>query len=297
MSSASRGHDVPVEQENAISARQGAWHQSTLSTIHDCPRRWFLTYQCNLPDPSGEAARIGTAVHAGVEFYEKRRQQGIETSLEDMVAHACGTIEEEHHAAVRHGCRHWYKTPMKGNTNVSHREWLAQYEVIAIEPYFNVPLVDGALPVGGWIDGVYRDLSTGRYLLVDLKTAGSMGRWKEGGEGKRHQATMYAVALQLSDILPERIDYLPEMTYTVVKPGTGGECAKRVSVQPDLEDVRVLGQRIRDAEAMVLADQFPRNPAWNLCSERWCPHYQGCMVEGSLAGQPVTIRQNLGVPG
>jgi hypothetical protein len=287
---------VPVEQENAVSARQGAWHQSTLQQIQDCPRRWFLTYQCGLPDPSGEAARIGTAVHTGVEFHEKRRQQGIETSLEEMVDHACATIEEEHHAAVRHGLRHWYKTPMKGGGGVSHREWLAQYEVVAIEPYFNLELVEGALPIGGWIDGVYRDPSTGRYLLVDLKTAGSMSRWKDGGEGKRHQATMYAIALQLSAILPEPIDYLPSMTYTVVKPGTGGECAKRVSVQPDLEDVRVLGQKIRDAEATVSADLFPRNPSWNLCSEKWCPHYNGCMVTGEYAGRPVTVRQELGVP-
>ena len=286
---------MPAEQSEAVSSRQGAWHQSTLSTIHDCPRRWFLTYQCGLPDPSGDAARIGTAVHAAVELHETGRQQGLEVTLDEMVDHACATIEEEHHEAVRHGCRHWWKTPMKDG-GVSHREWLARLQVVAIEPYFNVPLVEGALPIGGWIDGVYYDPDAERYLLVDLKTASSMGRWKEGGEGKRHQATMYAVALQVSDILPERIDYLPEMTYTVVKPGKGGECARRVSVQPDLEDVRVLGQRIRDAEAMVLADEFPRNPSWNLCSERWCPHYNGCMVTGEYAGRPVTVRSQLGVP-
>jgi hypothetical protein len=123
-----------------------------------------------------------------------------------------------------------------------------------------------------------------------------MSRWKDSGEGKRHQATMYAIALQLSDILPEQIDYFPEMTYTVVKPGTGGECAKRVSVQPDLADVALLGQKIREAEAMVQADEFPRNPSWVLCSQQWCPHYEKCMITGEYAGRPVTVRKQLSVP-
>lgn len=286
---------MPAEQSEAVSSRAGAWHQSTLSTILDCPRRWFLTYQLGLPDPSGQAATIGTAVHKGVELHEKARQQGQTVTMDDMVAHATDGQPDDYHDPIRHGVRHWWKTPMKGG-GLSHRDWLAQYEVVAIEPYFNVPLVDGALPIGGWIDGVYRDPATGLFMLVDLKTAGSMSRWKDSGEGKRHQATMYAVALQLSDILPEAIDYLPSMTYTVVKPGTGGECAKRVSVQPDLDDVRVLGQKIRDAEEIVAQDRFPRNPSWNLCSQTWCPHYQGCMVEGTLAGTPAEVRVSVGAP-
>jgi hypothetical protein len=280
---------MPADQSEAVSSRAGAWHQSTLSTIHDCPRRWFLTYQVGLPDPSGDAARIGTQVHAAVELHETARQRGESVSMDDMVSHAQAGQPDEFLDPIRHGVRHWWKTPMKDG-GLSHRDWLAQFEVVAVEPYFNVPLVAGALPIGGWIDGVYRDPVTGLYRLVDLKTAGSMSRWKAGGEGKRHQATMYAIALQLSDILPEPVDYLPEMTYTVVKPGTGGECARRVEVQPDLEDVRVLGQKIRDAELLVVEDRFPRNPSWTLCSEKWCPHYNGCMVSGELSGRPDTVR-------
>ena len=279
---------MPAEQENAVSARAGAWHQSTLSTIQDCPRRWFLTYQCGLPDPSGDAARTGTAVHAAVELHEKARQQGDQVSLDGMCDVACGDLEPELHAAARAGVKHWWKTPMKDG-GVSHREWLSQFEVVAIEPYFKVQLVDDALPVAGWIDGVYFDEASGLFRLVDLKTSSSMSRWKSDGEGKRHQATMYAVALQLSDIVGD-IDYLPSMTYTVVKPGVGGECARRVEVWPDMTDVAVLGQKVRDAEAAVAANVFPRNPQWTLCSEKWCPHFQGCMVSGELAGSPDNVK-------
>jgi len=285
---------MTAKQDEAVSSRQGAWHQSTLSTIHDCPRRWFLTYELGLPDPSGEAARVGTSIHAAVELHEKNRMVGTATDIDAMIAVAIadlGQDEHELHAKAEAGIKHWWKTKMK-DKSMSHRDYVMQFEPVAIEPYFRVPLVDGALPIAGWIDAVYRD-EAGLYRLVDLKTAGSMSRWKDGGEGKRHQATMYAIALQLSDILPEPIDYLPEMTYTVVKPGTGGECAKRVSVQPDLVDVAVLGQKIRDAEAIVVADQFPRNPSWVLCSETWCPHYHKCMVTGEYAGRPVTVRKRV----
>lgn len=284
---------APVDE--AVSSRQGAWHQSTLSTIHDCPRRWFLTYDLGLPDPSGEAARVGTALHAAVEAHEKARMEGKDGIDKDAMADIAlaHLAEDEHelHEKVEHGIKHWWKTKMK-DKSMSHRDYVMQFEPIAIEPYFRVALVEGALPIGGWIDAVYRDES-GIYRLVDLKTAGSMSRWKDDGDGKRHQATMYAIALQLSDILPEQIDYLPEMTYTVVKPGTGGECAKRVRVQPDLVDVGVLGQKIREAEAIVAADEFPRNPSWILCSQQWCPHYHKCMVTGEYAGRPVTVRNRV----
>jgi hypothetical protein len=247
-----------------------------------------------LPDPSGEAARVGTAIHAAVELHEKNRMVGTATEIDAMVDAAIaelGAEEYELHERVEAGVKHWWKTKMK-DKSMSHRDYVMQFEPVAIEPYFRVPLIEGALPIAGWIDAVYKD-EAGLYKLVDLKTAGSMSRWKEGGEGKRHQATMYAIALQLSDILPEPIDYLPEMTYTVVKPGTGGECAKRVSVQPDFVDVAVLGQKIREAEAIVVADQFPRNPSWMLCSETWCPHYNKCMVTGEYAGRPVTLRKRV----
>jgi hypothetical protein len=193
------------------------------------------------------------------------------------------------HAAVKN----WYKAKMKDG-GLPHRDWLAQFEPVAIEPYFRIPLVEGADPIGGWMDAVYRDPATNLYFIVDLKTAGNFSRWKPDGEGKRHQATMYSVAVQLGDILPERIDYLPPMIYTVVKSGTGGELARRVGpVQPDLDDVRVLGDKIREAERIVSQEDYVRNPSWVLCSEKWCPHYRGCILTGELAGTPVVVRERV----
>lgn len=285
---------MPAEQDEAITSRQGAWHQSTLDLIGNCSWRYFLTYKLGLPDPSGEAAQAGTAAHKAVEYHERERQErGMGTPLEDLLEVAAvglpGTLVPVAHAAVKN----WYKAKMKDG-GPSHRDWLAQFEPVAVEPYFRIPLVEGADPIGGWMDAVYRDPATGLYFIVDLKTASNFSRWKHDGEGKRHQATMYSIALQLGDILPEPVEYLPPMWYTVVKSGTGGELARRVGpVQPDLEDVRVLGEKIRVAEQVVATEDYVRNPAWVLCSDRWCPHYRGCMQTGELAGTPVVVKGRL----
>jgi hypothetical protein len=285
---------VPAQQSEAVTSRTGAWHQSTLSLIHDCSWRYFLTYKMGLEDPSGPQARAGTAVHSGIELHERARLEGKELpSLKEMTEAAFEGVEDDLHDMVRHGLRHWYKTPMKdGAVLSSHRDWVMGMEPILIEPYFNAPLVDGALPIGGWIDAVYKD-ADGMYQIVDWKTAGSMSRWKKDGDGKRHQATMYSIGLQITDLIPD-LDYLAPMTYAIVKPGTGGECARRVGpIVPDFEDVRVLGQKIRDAEAIVASESYARNPAWVLCSETWCPHFTGCQITGELSGTPVTLRNKL----
>lgn len=282
---------MPAEQNEAVSSRQGAWHQSTLDLMGSCSWRYYLTYVLGLPDPSGDAAQAGTAAHKAVEYHERTRlETGAGVDLKSLLEIAAqdlpGTLVPMAQLAVRH----WYNSKMKDGGS-SHRDWLAGLEPIALEPYFRIPLVEGALPIGGWIDGVYRDPATGFYMLVDLKTAGNFSRWKADGEGKRHQATVYAIALQLGDILPEPIEYLPPMIYTVVKTATGGETARRVGpVQPDLEDVRVIGEKVREAERIVREEDYVRNPAWVLCSKQWCPHYHGCIETGELAGTPAAVK-------
>lgn len=266
--------------------RSTAWHQSTIDLIGNCSWRYFLTYVLGLPDPSGKAAQTGTQVHEAVETYELLRIQGSELPYDKLLAVACKGLDEEQQVAAKAAAHNWYKAKPK-DKGPSHREWLAPMIPVAIEEYFNYPLVDNAMPIGGTIDGIYLDGD--RYRVVDLKTASSMGRWKEGGEGKRLQATLYSVAVQLRFDL----DYLPDVTYTVVKTGKTGEVSKRVHVQPDFEDVRVLGNKIREAQRVVNAEEFIKNPAWNLCRPQWCPHYDGCMVTGELSGTPQTVRLRL----
>ena len=269
--------------------RSQAWHQSTLELIGNCSWRYFLTYGLGLPDPSGSAAKVGTAVHAAIEEHELERMKGNVLIVAEMLEVAKAFVTAEFVPMAEIAINNWYKSKMKDKTE-SHREWLSVMTPVAIEEYFNFPLVDDAMPIGGTIDGVYLDVDS-RYRVVDLKTSKDMSRWKDSGEGKRLQATMYSVAVQLRF----NLDYLPEVTYAVARTNKTGETAKRVHIQPDLEDIRVLGLKIREAQHIVNTEDYVKNPSWNLCRPQWCPHYNGCMVTHQLSGTPVSLKKKLGV--
>lgn len=267
--------------------RSEAWHQSTLDVIGNCSWKYFLTYVCGLPDPSGPAAQVGTAVHAQVEAYERARMNGGAISLSEMQDAVVVGLPADYAAMAVTACANWYRSKMKDKSE-SHREWVAQWEPVELEGYFNIALVENAMPIGGTIDAVYRD-ADGIYHVVDLKTSKDMSRWKSDGEGKRLQATMYSVAVQLK----YNLDYLPTVWYAVARTNSSGETAKRIPVYPDLTDVRVLGDRIRAAQQIVDTMDYVRNPAWVMCNPSWCSHYQGCMVTGELCGTPVAVQKRL----
>jgi hypothetical protein len=275
---------------NPVEARAGAWHQSTLETLLDgCSWQYYLQYVAQVESGEKDSTAVGTAVHAAFELHEGARLAGFTTpTVDSMVEYGIEQLgdmrSDDLDGKVSAAVRHWCLTPPKGE-KLSHRDWLAQYEPVAVEPYFNVSLVDGALPVGGWIDGVYRD-GDGSLFLIDHKTAGSFSRWGRDGDGHRRQAAMYATALLVSPDWPDVVELVP-MTYLVVRTQAGKartfEGARRVSVRPDWLDVQELGDRVRRAEDVVARRDFVRTPEWVLCDAKWCPYYQGCMVDKSLS--------------
>jgi RecB family exonuclease len=280
-------------QNDAVTSRQNRWHQSTLSTLLDgCSWQYFLTYILEIEQGVRPFAAVGTAYHSAVELREIGRMEGRDVTLKEMIAHAeaellAVTDDTELLTKVRAALRNW---------DDYVRPYLDLHTPIAIEPEFTVPLVDGAKPVGGYLDGVYRDGETGEIFILDHKTAKDLSRWKDA-EGHRHQAAMYAAAMVLSPDFPE-ITELPEMRYLVVRTSRSTranfEPFREVRVRPDMEDVRVLGERIRLAEAIVAGEKFRRTPEWILCSSTWCPFHERCMVTEELAGTPATVRMRLG---
>ena len=274
-----------------MSDRSDAWHQSTLGSLLDgCSWQYFLEYILKLESPSGAASLAGSAYHAAVEAHETRRGS---VDLEEMLGIATAFTEErdapegvaeEARAAVRN-----FFKPLKDG-GPSHRDWLQAYEPVALEEYFKLPLVDGAKPIGGTVDGVYRD-AAGRLMLIDHKTAESFSRWGKEGDEHRKQATLYSVAVALS---PEyAAEELIPMHYLVVRRKEGKsrqfESARRVTVVPSLADVQILGDRVREAERKVREQEFVRNPSWVLCDKRWCSFYDKCIVTGELAGTVETV--------
>jgi hypothetical protein len=289
---------MTIDRTDPVLSRRDAWHQSTLETLLDgCSWQYFLTYVLNLPAASKPASVSGVAVHSAIEQYERNRQAGgepiaLDVLLETAREHVVSVLPDNEDAVseAQAAVRHWYSTPTSDGP--SHREWLEDYDALAIEPYFRQPLVDGAKPIAGWIDGVYQHRETGEVILVDHKTANNFSRWGRDGDEHRHQAAMYAVALVLDPAYP--VTELPRMVYLVSRKTKGRgktfEGARRVIVQPILEDVRRLGERIREAENLVASENYTRRPEWGLCKPEWCVFYEKCMKTGELAGTPESVR-------
>lgn len=276
---------------DAVTSRQGAWHQSTVGTILDCARQYALTYVAQVQTPQPEWAAIGTAYHYAVEQHELARMEGRPEMTETEVLDAGLTSYREQGgdaagetdlAAAVHHFFHSTDTEM----GCTIREHLLSLTPVALETYFRLPLVDGTMPVAGTFDGLYKTRD-GRHILIDHKTAASFSNWTRTGDGHRTQASFYSAALTVSEDFPE-ITELPEVRYLVVRKTKGKtksfDGARIVSVQPDLTDVQVLGDRIRQAHSLVEAGEYLPNPAWNLCSRTWCPFYDRCQGTGELAG-------------
>jgi len=299
---------MTADRDDAVSSREGAHHQSSLETILDgCSYQYYLGNVLGVPQPPKPHSVVGTSFHAAVELHEQARIDGTPLPTQrDMVDYAVNLIEAEVDDIpdvmmvgkkgekwtkdtladmASAATENWFSAKLKDG-GVPHREWLLELEPVAIEPYFRLDLVDGALPVGGWIDGVYKR-TTGEFLVVDQKTAGDFSRWPADASGHRYQATMYTVAVLLSDDFPEIDKYDIEMHYLVSRTRVGNvERARRVSLKPDFNDVANLGDRVRQAERIMAMQDYAPNPAWNLCSARFCPFYKGCQVTGELRHTP-----------
>jgi hypothetical protein len=284
---------MAVEQSESVNARKYRWHQSTLSSLLDgCSWQYFLTYILEMDQGPKPYAAVGTAFHSAIELHELRRKDGAETSEKEMIEYAetelksavgDGELLQEILPSLRDSIGNWY---------VFHRPTVLGWEVVAIEPEFTLPLVDGARPIGGYIDAVYRDPDTGVLFIVDWKTAKSFDRWRSG-DGHRTQAAMYATALVLSEDFPE-ITELPEMVYVVTRTSTSTrkdfEKGRVIRVQPGMEDVRLLGDRIRAAEDLVAKEEYRTKTDWPLCSAKWCPFFKGCQETKELSGDITLVR-------
>lgn len=286
---------MTAEKNESVNARKYRWHQSTLSSLLDgCSWQYFLTYVLELEQGHKPYAEVGTAFHSAIEYHELRRKDGIDTTEKEMIDYAKEKLQASVHdeelasdlnVNLQCAIKNWYET---------HRETVLNWQVVAIEPEFTLPLVDDARPIGGYIDAVYRD-DTGKLFIVDWKTAKNFDRWRNG-DGHRTQAAMYATALVLSEDFPE-ITELPEMVYVVTRTATSirkdFEKGRIIKVQPSIEDVRLLGDRIRAAETIVKTEAYTTKPEWPLCSKQWCPFFEGCQVTKELSGTPAVVKERV----
>jgi hypothetical protein len=256
-----------------------------------CARQYALQYVLGIQTPQPVWAAVGNAYHSAIEQHELARVDGDIWTLEQTEAAALQALADlggggdEQEYEVLSAVGHFWNTPDR-EMGCTIREYIGAMTPVKLEGYFRLDMIDGAQPLAGTFDGLYLD-HTGRHRLIDHKTAASFGNWPRSGDGHRTQASFYAAALTVSPDFPD-ITELPQVDYLVVRKKVGKtkgfEGARIVSVEPDLHDVAILGQRVRAAEQLLTAGEYLPNPAATFCSKQWCAFWDRCQGTGELAG-------------
>lgn len=302
-------------QNEAVTSRAGALHQSTItSLLEGCSMQWALVNLLGEPDPAKPASSAGTAFHTAVERHEEARKlwhdtagaEGSELGLpyEEMqeiirqeLAQVVPVIPDRFYATDRKtGIRltpegvpglalaaleGWYYKPAK-ETGKTGRDFLLEYKPLEIEPYFKSDLVTGALPLGGWADGVYQHLVTGKIIIVDEKTASNASFTRWNALEHKLQATMYTVLALLDGRYGaqnlEDLEFWFLVNRTAVGKTAQFARAKHLVYQASMEDVVELGEQVRLAQQVIDTEDFKINPMWGaLCSQTYCPFWSDCV--------------------
>jgi hypothetical protein len=272
-------------------SRVGAWHQSKVSTILDCPRRFGLEYVLELPAPESPWTVAGSAFHAALELHEKARMAGEPVPSRDVLYFTACDFIDDHNAMNGNTFSDSTLDDMKSNVDdalynfwyykiddmFTVREYIMQFDPIYIESYFNVDLVPNSLPIAGWIDVVYRR-EDGSFFIADFKTAKDFSFWNKD-TSYINQATFYAAGLSASKEFPEIDEMLP-FEFLIMRKSRGKTKqfigSKIVKCHPTVDDLNNMVERILLADTIVKEDQFPMNTGSKFCNERLCPFFNDC---------------------
>jgi len=302
-----------------------AWSKSSLSTLLEgCAWQWALTKRYGYTDPGSPATVLGTAYHAGVEAWLRRRllrqRDGLDLpdlDLDGMVEAGQSLLDVEagklpgeqwalHRTDVEtlHGqlavaLKHWWSTPIPAGqpgAGGSLRDRIDGWRILAVEPYFRVraPGVEGQ-PIHGYIDLLAYDPDDDLWMVVDHKTAGTFGRWPADGVGHELEAAVYDVGATVARHLPTFGKVAMEWHVARREPGSNArfEGVRVVQRVVDQYDRLWMGDRIVQADRQVESGEFPTNPGWNLCSAKWCAFHRGCQVTGELHPDVLSRAANL----
>lgn len=286
-----------------------AWSKSGLSSIvTGCSWQVYLQKVVGLEDPGSPATLAGTAYHAALELHERARILNLRGSdvqvpdrptlhgaAEQVVAAGQDAIPDElwrlhdtDYTAVAEGActaiDHWWDTPYD-DTGQSLRDRLMSFRPVLAEPYFRVGTELSTRPLHGYIDWAGYDHDTGEWVIVDHKSARTFGRWPRDGSGHEVEAAVYtAGSLEAAGIPvsgPVRMEW--HVARTQAGSNSRFEGARLVTRRVDRFDRQLLADTVILADRTVDEGRFETNPGWALCSQKWCPFWRGCQVDGTLA--------------
>ena len=275
--------------------------QSYLGQADKCLRS--LQYELEAPPDqyrSGIIRAVGTAFHAGLEYYYLNRQKGPEYDfdcreqlLEEAVPMAHSTLNEE---ILKAGAGFiWddkfptFDAACEAVENMltayfeGGHAWPQDWTILGVEQKFELPF--GEHVRTGTIDLVLR-APDGGIVGDDHKTCNRMWDQYKHSPRKNNQSPFYQAALR--ELYPDAPYH--RMTFSVMT--YAGKFERRISDASDAHITAVLDKSMQLAtlvEGMRKAGMdLPANPASNLCSEKYCDHWSYC-PHGSSLDTPVSF--------
>lgn len=262
---------------------------SGLNSFASCPKKWAFNkaiVHFNKGWESGDAADVGTALHAGIQSYAIHRDLDL-AMFELAMAHPIELRENSSRAQYSLEAATWtfLKAIESGHLDNYELAYFVKDGVRtpAVEIGFlvRIELEHIVLHLRGFIDLVMTSLMTGRFLAVDIKTTTPQGssHFREKYQFD-NQCTSYGIPLQgllglegafdtgiFGVILSDRDPQFPFETF------------KRTP--DDVDDYfYYLDAKCRQIQNFWLAQRFPREPKGCMAFNKLCHFHTECNVRG-----------------
>lgn len=274
------------------------WSKSSLkSVLEGCSWQWALTHVYGLKDEGSPATVMGRAFHAALEHYEKSMRTA---TMDELIKHSLGVFGEDARAlpverwqlhditpdeVVEQLCesiRIWWEVPCRteDGDGPTLKELTDSRKLIAVEPYFKVPIKNSDSHLHGYMDAIHQDEQG--IVVTDYKTASSFRRWQF------NQPDSIEAAVYLHGVSEYKSDLPVRFEWQVVSAKEG---KSRLIKGPEAgrKQAKIVTDAVKKADVIYELDAYRQRPDWNLCSQRWCPFYQGCLVTGELSPSYLTI--------
>lgn len=253
---------------------------SSLAELFDCAHRWEGKHLLGITSPTGGAAQLGTAVHAGTAAFDVSRLPGAApVSIDDAAGAVVDAIQNPERDVD------WGDTAPRVAERIAlalHTRYCA--EIAPHQTYLGVEvhcerleLPELGIALTGTNDRV-RVTPKGNGIS-DLKT----GKRAVGSTGKA-ETTKHALQLGVYELLAEHAMGIPiHAPAQVIGLNTGTTAATQRIGTGEVRNARalLLGQEgepgyLEMAAQILRAGDFPANPSSYLCSRRYCPRFATC---------------------
>jgi DNA helicase-2/ATP-dependent DNA helicase PcrA len=243
---------LPADAELVVSHNQ-------VDDYETCPLKYQYVHLLRIPLRQHHAVVYGSALHAAVEFYLRRRSAGNFTALDDLLRafddawRNEGFLTREHEEQRRRAGR-------EALTRFYHEEETAGGAPAAVEQEFGFSL--GPTRVRGRFDRV--DRTPDGLVIIDYKSSDVTDQRKADQRARESlQLRIYALAQrEMTGQPPAAVEL------RFLESGLVGRH------RPTAEDLALAREAIEVAAAGIRARRFEATPSYQVC--RYCPYNQIC---------------------